>query len=493
MQLIALTDQICPACEFNLAQASAGMSKLIGLQHSIIKGRNFTFDSLTQLCTRTSRSFCPASARYLSNSSRSKPNPLPQDGPSKKPAARRIDLPIARKRHIDPSRKATLLLQRLSKTPSAASQRARQSPSPEHKPASPQAAVQENQGPEEASKTIEIDEHEEHIQRKIMKDRTKLLWPGIWTFFALTGTYAGFAYLDARYGSSPVSLEQLPARAKLPQDWFLTPTVIREGIKAGWNELDKLTIGIVVASIAIQLTRKSPLPFWERLMHITGEKKYTAFTYPFVHSSWGHLAQNMFALCWFMPGVVRYLDCDYFHAAALFASVPLITSYLQHFAFRWGPATGVPLNMGSSGAVAAMFGAYCVAYADEKVWLPSFIVVRLDAKYWAILYPMWQLARLMATPKGGNRPAFLYNEFFAKELRCRPSTRQAFAVLKLRNTRHQPPADKPPAVEPQRAAQPQPQRSSSSLRHMRNTARHSMARRIPEPRSFLGRETSAYG
>jgi membrane associated rhomboid family serine protease len=300
-----------------------------------------------------------------------------------------------------------LLLQRLSKTPSAASQQARKSPSPEHKPASPQTAFQKNQGPEEAVKTIEINEYEEYIQRKIMKDRTKLLWPGIWTFFALTGTYAGFAYLDARYGKDTSSSTQLPERAKLPQDWYLTPTIMREGIKAGWNELDKLTVGIVVASIAIQLTRKSPLPFWEKLMHITGEKKYTAFTYPFVHSSWGHLAQNMFVLCWFMPGVVRYLDCDYFHAAALFASVPLITSYLQHFAFRWGPATGVPLNMGSSGAVAAMFGAYCVAYADEKVWLPSFIVVRLDAKYWGVLYAMWQLARLMATPKGGNRPAFL--------------------------------------------------------------------------------------
>jgi membrane associated rhomboid family serine protease len=256
-------------------------------------------------------------------------------------------------------------------------------------------------------RTIEIDENEERIQRNILKSRTKLLWPGIWTFFALTGTFGAFAYLDAKYGCSVSTSTQISDHAQLPQAKFLTPTVIKEGIKGGWNELDKLTMGIVIASVAVQFARKSPLPFWERLIHITGEKKYTAFTYPFVHSAWGHLGQNMFALCWFLPGVVRYLDGDLFQAAALFVSVPLITSYLQHFAFRWGSVAGLPLNMGSSGAIAAVFGAYCVAYADEKVWLPSFLVLRFDAKYWGVLYAVWQLGSMFKTPKGGNRPAFL--------------------------------------------------------------------------------------
>jgi len=123
----------------------------------------------------------------------------------------------------------------------------------------------------------------------------------------------------------------------------------------------------------------------------------------------------MFIMCWFMPGVVRYLDGDVFHAAALFATVPLITSYLQHFVFRWGAIAGIPLELGCSGAVAALLGAYCVAYPNGKVWLPSFLVVRLDAMYWGLLFTIWQLASMMKTPKGGNRPAFLVSYLELKD------------------------------------------------------------------------------
>jgi membrane associated rhomboid family serine protease len=300
------------------------------------------------------------------------------------------------KGQVDASRKASLLLNRLS-------QAGKTVPADIVRKAV-QKKVQEPQDDDEAS-TVEIDENEEEIQKRIVQNRTKLLWPGIWTFFAVTGTYGVFAYMDARYADAGPDARQLPERAQLPQTWFLTPEVIKQGVKAGWNELDKLTIGVVVASVAIHLMKKSPLPFWEKLIHITGETKYTAFTYPFVHSNWAHLSQNMFVLCWFMPGVVRYLDGDFFHAAALFVSVPLLTSYLQHFAFRWGSVTGLPMNMGSSGAIAAMCGAFCVAYPSEKVWTPSGFVVRLDSVYWGGLFVFWQLASMVKTPKGGNRTA----------------------------------------------------------------------------------------
>jgi membrane associated rhomboid family serine protease len=309
-------------------------------------------------------------------------------------------------RPVDAAKKASLLLNSLSKIGRDHEIAGVQRPLVEDGKTLPATVNNANSESEEDCKTIEIDKQEEAIQRRIVHERTKLLWPGIWTFVALTGTIGTFAYLDARY-STPSDTTQLPERAQLPQTWFLTPEVIKEGVKAGWKELDKLTIGIVVATVAIHFMKKSPLPFWEKLIHITGEKRYTAFTYPFAHSNWAHLSQNMFALCWFMPGVVRYLDGDMFQAAALFASVPLLTSYLQHFTFRWGAATGIPLNMGSSGAVAALLGAYCAAYPNEKVWLPSFAIVRLDAMYWGVLFAIWQLGSISKTPKGGNRPAFL--------------------------------------------------------------------------------------
>jgi len=141
------------------------------------------------------------------------------------------------------------------------------------------AAPVEHASTEEDSQNIEIDEQEERIQRRILHNRTKLLWPGIWTLSALTGTYGAFAYLSATHSdATEAATTELPEQTRLPQTWYLTPEVIREGVKAGWKELDKLTIGIVIATVAIHFMKKSPLPFWEKLVHITGEKKYTAFT-----------------------------------------------------------------------------------------------------------------------------------------------------------------------------------------------------------------------
>jgi membrane associated rhomboid family serine protease len=342
-------------------------------------------------------------ARYASQSNRSPGSPK-----SSQPAQRRNSEPQVRKRQVDPSLKAFQTLLNVSKSAKKTT-----SPVPQSTPPKvinvPATAVEKKTEPYGgASDTIEISQDEAAIQLGIVKMRRKILWPGIWTVFALAGTWVTLAYLDARSmnGSQPTEAQPFE-RAEIPQTWFLTPSVVKEGIKAGWNELDKLTIGIVVASIGIHLLKRSPLPIWERLIHITGEKKYTAFTFPFVHSNWGHLAQNALGIVWFLPAVVHYLDNDLYQTAALFFSVPLFTSYLQHFAFRWGTVTGLPLNMGSSGAGAAIIGAFCAAYPDEKVWVPNFLIFRLDAKYCAALFAVMQLALMIRAPVGPTRPAFI--------------------------------------------------------------------------------------
>lgn len=261
-------------------------------------------------------------------------------------------------------------------------------------------------GPEDGV-TLTIDEKEEAIQQRIVFMRRKLLWPGIWTVLALAGTYGSLAYLDVKAGVPSSDGSQLPERAQLPQTWYLTPTVIREGIQAGWNELDNLTIGIVAATFAIHLLKRSPLPIWEKLIHVTGEARWTAFTYPLVNSSWSHAAQNMAALVWFLPGVVRYFDGDLFHTSAFLVSVPLITSYFTHFAYRFNMASGLVLNLGASGGIAAVLGIYSVAYANEKIWTPHGLVLRLDAMYWVLLFAASQAYSMLQSPKGGNRPAYL--------------------------------------------------------------------------------------
>lgn len=259
----------------------------------------------------------------------------------------------------------------------------------------------------DSSVNLGIDEKELEIQKRIVDKRRKVLWPGIWTLFALAGTYGTLAYLDVKAGVPSSDGSHLPERAKLPQTWYLTPAVIREGVLAGWNELDNLTIGIVVASVAIHFLKRSPLPIWEKLIHVTGEAKWTAFTYPFLNSSWTHLASNMAALVWFLPGVVHYFDGDLFHTSAFLVSVPLITSYLTHFAYRFNLTSGLVLNVGASGAIIAAFGVYCMAYAKEKVWVPTGLVLRLDAREWGLLFALHQAYNMTRTSKSGNRPAYL--------------------------------------------------------------------------------------
>ncbi|KAJ8108838.1 hypothetical protein OPT61_g7891 [Boeremia exigua] len=263
------------------------------------------------------------------------------------------------------------------------------------------------QSEESSEVTLTIDEKEEAIQRRIVVMRRKILWPGIWTLFALAGTYGTFAYFDVRAGVPSSDGSHLPERAQIPQTWYLTPTVILKGVQAGWNELDGLTIGIFVATFAIHLLKRSPLPIWERLIHVTGEAKWTAFTYPLVNSSWKHAAQNMVALVWFLPGVVYYFDGDLFHTSAFLVSVPLITSYVTHFAYRFNFTSGLVLNLGASGSIAAALGVYSVVYANEKVWFPPGLVLRIDAMYWALLFAASQAFSMTKTPQGGNRPAFL--------------------------------------------------------------------------------------
>lgn len=254
--------------------------------------------------------------------------------------------------------------------------------------------------------TIEIDEEEEAIRRRIVAKRRKILWPGIWTLLALAGTYGTLAYLDVRAGVPSSDGSQLPERVQLPQSWYLTPTIFLEGIKAGWNELDNLTIGIIVVQCAIHLLKRSPLPIRQSLIHITGDRKWTAFTYPFLNTNWKHLVTNAFTLVWFLPGVVRYFDGDLFHTTALLVSVPLITSYLSHFAYRLNLVSGFVLNMGGSGIIAASMGVYCVAYANEKLWLPLSLVFRVDSMYWALAFAASQTYAMIRSPKVGPGPAY---------------------------------------------------------------------------------------
>lgn len=231
-------------------------------------------------------------------------------------------------------------------------------------------------------------------KERVAKKRRQVLWPGLWTLFTLAGTYGALAYLDVKAGIPSSDGSHLAARVQLPQNWSLTPEIIHAGLVAAWNELDGLTVSIVVVSTAIHLLLRSKPSIWKKLVHVPGEAKWTAFTYPLVHPSWKSLAGNMITLTWFLPSVVYYFDGDLFHAAAFLASVPLTTSYLMHFAYRFNLIQATASFAGTSGLSFAILGVYCTAYAREKLWLPVGLILRSDAWHWGVLFWVSQACRL---------------------------------------------------------------------------------------------------
>ncbi|KAF2865265.1 hypothetical protein BDV95DRAFT_507498 [Massariosphaeria phaeospora] len=249
---------------------------------------------------------------------------------------------------------------------------------------------------------------EEAVQRRILKHRIRILVPGIWALSAVVGIYTILAYLDSRFGAgAPPNDPSSSPWNELPRTLLLTPKVVMDGLQIGWTELDKLTIGLVVLNVAVHLMKRSPLKFWEKLPHIAGEKHYTLLTYVFAHSSWAHLASNIFGICWVLPSVVRLFDDDIFHASALYLSVPVVVGYLSNFGFRWGWIKGIPINMGGSTAIFAVFGAYCMAYPHEKVWFPTLGIFRLEAMTWAALLVVMDGLRYWSSRgRSKSRPAY---------------------------------------------------------------------------------------
>lgn len=240
-------------------------------------------------------------------------------------------------------------------------------------------------------------------KERVAKKRNQVPWPGIWTLSALAGMYGALAYLDVKAGVPSSDGSHLPARAELPKNWELTPEIIRAGLVAGWKELDNVTIGIIVASIAIHLLIKPRPSIWRKLIHVTGEAKWTAVTHPLVNNSWRSLSLNMAMLVWLLPSVVHYFDGDLFHTTAFLVSIPLTTSYLMHLACLFDLVQVTKGMVGAGHSLIALFGVYCVAYAQEKLWLPSGLVLRLDAWHLGVVFWVSQACRMALTSSTVSR------------------------------------------------------------------------------------------
>jgi rhomboid family protein len=112
----------------------------------------------------------------------------------------------------------------------------------------------------------------------------------------------------------------------------------------------------------------------------------------FLHGSWGHILGNMLFLAVFGKNVedsfgrLRYLA---FYFAGGF--VAMMTQTLMTLAFA-GAAEGRVPNLGASGAIAAVMGAYFVLYPKSTVFgLVVIIPVRISAWFFLGFWFLYQL------------------------------------------------------------------------------------------------------
>jgi len=123
---------------------------------------------------------------------------------------------------------------------------------------------------------------------------------------------------------------------------------------------------------------------------IAGHHWITILTAMFLHGSWSHILGNMVFLWAFGPEIEdamnprRYLV---FYLAG--GSVAMLTQVAA------GPSSTVP-NLGASGAIAAVMGAFLVTYPRDEIrsLLIIFVFVRVTLVPAALLIGLWFLIQL---------------------------------------------------------------------------------------------------
>jgi membrane associated rhomboid family serine protease len=132
-----------------------------------------------------------------------------------------------------------------------------------------------------------------------------------------------------------------------------------------------------------------------------GRHWITILTSMFMHGSWSHILGNMVFLWAFGPEVEdlmsprRYLV--FYLAGGLAATAAQVAA---------GPASTVP-NLGASGAIAAVMGAFLVTYPRDRIrsLLMIFVFVRVAYVPAALLIGVWFLTQFVSLGAVGQVPA----------------------------------------------------------------------------------------
>jgi membrane associated rhomboid family serine protease len=125
---------------------------------------------------------------------------------------------------------------------------------------------------------------------------------------------------------------------------------------------------------------------------VAGHHWITILTAMFMHGSWSHIIGNMVFLWAFGPEVEDLMNPPWYVACYLLGGAAATLAQVAA-----SPGSTVP-NLGASGAIAAVMGAFLVTYPRDRIrsLLVIFVFVRLTYIPAALLIGVWALTQFLS-------------------------------------------------------------------------------------------------
>src|SRR5262245_346044 len=125
---------------------------------------------------------------------------------------------------------------------------------------------------------------------------------------------------------------------------------------------------------------------------VAGHGLITILTSMFMHASWSHIIGNMVFLWAFGPAIEDLMDRPRYLAFYLLGGLAATGAQIAA-----GPTSTVP-NLGASGAIAAVMGAFLVTYPRDQIrsLLVVFVFVRVKYIPAALLIGVWSLIQFVS-------------------------------------------------------------------------------------------------
>jgi len=134
---------------------------------------------------------------------------------------------------------------------------------------------------------------------------------------------------------------------------------------------------------------------------VAGRHWITILTAMFMHGSWSHIIGNMVFLWAFGPEVEDLMNPRRYLAFYLLGGLAATLAQVAA-----GPGSTVP-NLGASGAIAAVMGAFLVTYPRDRIrsLLVIFVFVRVTYIPAALLIGVWVLTQFLNLGAVAQEPA----------------------------------------------------------------------------------------